>query len=87
MSYRVVIAKKALKELSDLPKNSVKKIAKSIEALSENPRPAGCKKLKGEEEILWRIRSGDYRVIYSIEDSIRIVEVRRIGHRKNIYNL
>ena len=87
MSFQIVIARKAWKELSSLPKNSVRKISASIEKLSYNPRPVGCKKLKGEEEILWRIRSGDYRIIYSVDDTVRIVEVRRIGHRKNIYDL
>ncbi|MGQ0738021.1 MAG: type II toxin-antitoxin system RelE family toxin [Bacteroidota bacterium] len=47
--------------------------------------PGGVKKLKGEKEDLYRIRSGDYRIIYSIEDKIRIVDIRKIGHRKDIY--
>jgi mRNA interferase RelE/StbE len=53
--------------------------------LAENPRPAGVKKLKGNNEDLYRIRSGDYRVVYSIEDEIRVVDIRKIGHRKDIY--
>ena len=49
-----------------------------------NPRPKGAKKLESKEEI-WRIRIGDYRVLYAIEDVIKIIEVRNIGHRKDIY--
>jgi len=56
-----------------------------INGLAENPRPSGVKKLKGISEDLYRIRSGDYRVIYSISDQIRIVDIRKIGHRKDIY--
>jgi mRNA interferase RelE/StbE len=54
--------------------------------LSENPRPSGCKKMKAEKEYLWRIRVSDYHIIYSIKDTIQIVVIRRVGHRKNIYN-
>lgn len=53
--------------------------------LANNPRPIGSKKLKGASENLWRIRIGDYRVVYLIEDSIKIIEIRKIGHRKDIY--
>ena len=49
------------------------------------PRPAGSKKLQGASENLWRIRTGDYRIIYAIEDTIKIIEIRKIGHRKDIY--
>lgn len=86
MIYRIQIRKQALKEMEALPVSANKKIVAAIENLSENPRPAGCKKLKGERESLWRIRIGDYRVIYSIEDVVRIVEIRKIGHRKEIYD-
>jgi len=85
LSYQITIRKKALKELELLPKKTNEKIVLVIDALSENPRPQGCKKLKGEEEYLWRIRVGDYRIIYTIEDSIKIIDIRRIGHRRNIY--
>jgi len=53
--------------------------------LAENPRPAGCKKLKGTHEDLWRIRIGNYRVIYTINDTIQIIDIQKIGHRKDIY--
>jgi mRNA interferase RelE/StbE len=59
--------------------------AKSRE-LENDPRPAGCKKLVGEKEELWRVRVGDYRIIYSIDDSIFIVDIGRVGRRKDVYN-
>ena len=85
MSYQIIIRKKAVKELEALPKKTNENIVQAIDSLTENPRPNGCKKLKGEEETLWRIRVGNYRIIYSIEDSIRIIDIRRIGHRRDIY--
>lgn len=86
MIYQVSIRKKALKDLEEIPTKISKQIGKAIDSLSINPRPQGCKKLKGEAEYIWRIRVGDYRILYTIEDIIKIVEVRRIGHRRNIYN-
>ena len=83
--YTVQFKKSAEKELEKLPTQIIKRISKAIDGLTENPRPVGSKKLEGQRESLWRIRIGDYRVIYLIEDVIRIVEIRRIGHRKDIY--
>jgi len=60
-------------------------ISHAIDALEENPRPSGCKKLKDATENLWRIRVGDYRIIYVIADEVKIVDVRKVGHRKDIY--
>ncbi|MDZ4844213.1 MAG: type II toxin-antitoxin system RelE/ParE family toxin [Chitinophagales bacterium] len=84
MSYAIRISKQALKELERLPANETRKISAAISDLSDNPCPVGCKKLKGEKEYLWRIRVGNYRVIYSIEDSVKVIEVRKIGDRKNV---
>lgn len=84
--YRITFKKSAEKELERLPVRAIKRISKAIDELSSNPRPAGSKKLEGQKESLWRIRTGDYRVIYLVEDVIRIVEIRRIGHRKDIYD-
>ena len=83
--YTITISQSALKELQRLQKPTVKKIEKAITELAKNPRPAGVKKLKGNTEDLYRIRSGDYRVVYSIEDEIKVVDIRKIGHRKDIY--
>lgn len=83
--YRVVVSKTAFKELYNLPADAVNRIVPAIKKLGEDPRPAGCKKLKGPQDN-WRIRIGDYRVIYSIDDVIRIVDVRGVGHRKDVYD-
>jgi mRNA interferase RelE/StbE len=83
--YAITISQSALKELQRLQKPTVKKIERAITELANNPRPAGVKKLKGNTEDLYRIRSGDYRVVYSIEDEIKVVDIRKIGHRKDIY--
>jgi mRNA interferase RelE/StbE len=83
--YNISINQSALKELGKLPKAMAKKAEKAIDALAEEPRPVGVKKLKGADEDLYRIRVGDFRIIYSIEDEIKIVDVLKIGHRKEIY--
>ena len=86
MLYKVDITKHALKELIALPIKVSTQITKAIDSLEKNPRPIGSKKLKGETDYLWRIRVGNYRVIYTIEDAVKIIEVRKIGHRKDIYD-
>jgi Cytotoxic translational repressor of toxin-antitoxin stability system len=85
MVYFIRFKRSAEKELEKLPKAAILKISKVIDSLAENPRLNGAKKLEGQKESLWRIRSGDYRIIYLIEDVVKIVEIRKIGHRKDIY--
>ncbi len=82
--YNVVFSKSAEKDIERLPANAVEKIIPVIISLEEDPRPPACKKLKGYTD-LWRIRIGNYRVIYAIEDKILVVDVREVGDRKNIY--
>ena len=84
--YKIVVVKSALKEMENLPQQVNKQVGKAIDDLANDPRPTGSKKLKAEKEYLWRIRIGNYRLIYLIEDKIKIVEVRKVGHRKNIYD-
>ncbi len=84
--YQIKITKHALKEIVALPTKVSAQISEAIDNLETNPRPKGCKKLKGETDYLWRIRVGNYRVIYSIEDALKIIEIRKVGHRKNIYD-
>ncbi len=84
MSYEVLILRRAQKELADLPKADYERVRDAVVALTENPRPAGCKKLVGREG--WRIRSGDYRVIYEIDDTQQKVTVLHIGHRRDVYS-
>ena len=83
--YSISITPSALKDIAKLPKAMIKKTEIIIDSLSEQPRPIGVKKLKGISEDLYRIRVGDYRIIYSIEDEIKIVDILKIGHRKEIY--
>jgi len=63
---------------------ALQRIFARIEALADTPRPPGCKKLRGTRD-LWRIRIGDYRAIYQIDDARHIVEIRAVGDRKDIY--
>ena len=83
--YTINIVQSALRELQKLEKPAIKRLEKAITALAKNPRPIGVKKLRGNTDALYRIRSGDYRVIYSIEEEIKVVDIRKIGHRKDIY--
>lgn len=83
MSYQVVILRRAQKELAKLPEPEYQRVVTAIQALSEVPRPPGCIKLTGREA--WRIRVGQYRVIYEIVDSACIVTVVDVGNRRDIY--
>lgn len=71
------------KDLRGVPKADVKRILARIETLGDDPRAAGCEKLSGAE--LYRVRQGAYRIVYEIYDACVVVEVIRIGHRKDIY--
>lgn len=84
MSYRLVVASRAKTELEGIPSPTFDAIEKRMLALGEDPRPPGCKKLKGNDRT-WRIRSGNYRVLYQIDDSAKIVTVIGVGHRKDVY--
>lgn len=84
MSYRITFARSARRELAELPSEVAHRIFKKIEALSGEPRPPGCKKLKGNSR-LWRIRVADYRIIYDIDDDNLIVDVVIVRHRKDAY--
>jgi mRNA interferase RelE/StbE len=81
--YKITIKKSAYKELQQISSPYNKKIVEAIDALADNPRPVGVKKLRGEEA--YRIRVADYRVIYTVEDIIQIIEVQRIRHRRDAY--
>ena len=83
MSYAVFILRRAQKELSELPSEVYEQTKETIRTLAEEPRPPGCKKLTGREG--WRIRVGDYRIIYEIDDARNVVTVLDIGHRRDIY--
>jgi len=83
LSYTIVIASKAQKQLDKFSDHIAAPILDAISDLAEDPRPSGCKKLKGREG--YRIRVGNYRIIYEIFDSELIVDVIAVGHRKDIY--
>ncbi len=82
--YRITFARSARKELERLPAGLVERILEKIEALSDNPRPAGVTKLKGQKG-LWRLRVGDYRVVFFIDDAARLVDVSIVRHRREVY--
>ena len=84
MGYSIVFARRALRDLKSLSAVDQTRVAKRIDALAQNPRPHGSKKLQASED-LYRIRSGDFRVIYSITDRELLVLVIRIGNRRDIY--
>jgi mRNA interferase RelE/StbE len=83
--YRLALTESAIKELTRLRVSAVERITARIGKLAGDPRPSGCKKLKGGVNE-WRIRIGDYRGIYAIEDSKKTVDVTRIAHRKDAYD-
>ena len=83
-SYRVVLTSSAERELKKLPADLVARILPRLESLASNTRPAGCRKLQGGDRE-WRIRVGDYRVVYTIDDGKLLVEVVRIRHRREVY--
>jgi mRNA interferase RelE/StbE len=82
--YRVLLERGAEKDLSRLSSENHGRVIVAIQALASNPRPPGCRKLTGSKND-WRIRVGDYRVVYEIADEIRIVRVNRVRHRREVY--
>jgi mRNA interferase RelE/StbE len=84
VDYRIEFARKALREFQNLPAQVKKRLKPKIDALGQNPRPRGVKKIEGKEN-LYRIRVGDYRVIYEVLDKVLLVLVVKLGDRKDIY--
>jgi mRNA interferase RelE/StbE len=82
--YSISFARSARKELERLPDDIADRILAKAEALAGNPRPAGVIKLHGQKN-LWRMRVGDYRVVYSTDDSSKAVDVSVIRHRRDVY--
>ena len=82
-SYSLLIKASAAKELEATPKKDRKRLAERIRGLATAPRPAGSEKLSGEEK--YRIRQGDYRILYLIEDARSTVTIVKIGHRREVY--
>ena len=81
--YKVEIRRQAQRALDKLPKSDFQAVVRAIKGLAETPRPRGVEKVKTTG--LWRVRQGDYRIIYAIDDKEHLVTVVRIGHRREIY--
>jgi mRNA interferase RelE/StbE len=83
-SYAVELKPSARKELESLPDTVLTRVIRKIESLARDPRPAGCKKLKGYNDT-WRVRIGDWRIVYIVNDAARLVSVTRVAHRSKVY--
>lgn len=82
--YEILLRRSVLrKDLERIPKADAQRITEAIRALADNPRPPGVQKLSGQER--YRIRQGDYRIIYSVQDADHTVWVVKIGHRRDVY--
>ena len=82
--YVVEIKLSARKELDALTDNVLSRVIRKMDSLGQQPRPAGCKKLKGYKD-QWRLRVGDWRVVYVIDDAAKLVSITRIAHRRDVY--
>jgi mRNA interferase RelE/StbE len=85
MFYQVEITKKASKEIAKLPSSIARRVLKAIAALADDPRPAGVRKLQ-TVEATYRVRVGDYRIVYTINDRELVVLVVKVGNRRDVYN-
>jgi len=81
--YEVITPRRVQRIIAALPTADSRRVLAAIKALAQSPRPAGVTKLRGED--LWRIRVGDYRVVYAIEDQRLVVTIVRVGHRREVY--
>ena len=80
--YTVRLKRSAERELRRLPRDNIPRILSRMQQLASQPRPPGCKKLTGEEE--YRVRQGDFRFLYTVDDQQRLVEVVKIAHRREV---
>jgi mRNA interferase RelE/StbE len=82
--YKVEIARRAAKVLTALPRREQQRVRAAIDLLSDNPRPPGCVAMAGEDNA-YRVRVGDYRIVYEVIDKRLLVQVVRVGHRTDVY--
>ncbi len=82
-AYKIFFRESVEKDFAAIPRSDLKKILQRIQALTDNPRPAGCEKLTAQER--YRVRQGRYRILYSIQDWELTVWVVKVRHRKDIY--
>lgn len=83
MMYKIELRRRAQRALDRLPKADFQAVVEAMNDLAQTPRPRGIEKVK--DTGLWRIRQGDYRIIYAIDDDRQLVTVVRVGHRREIY--
>ncbi|MDO8749799.1 MAG: type II toxin-antitoxin system RelE/ParE family toxin [Dehalococcoidia bacterium] len=83
MSYEVLILRRAQRELAELPSEAYQRVKEAILNLANQPRPRGSRKLSGREG--WRIRVGNYRVVYEIDDTQQTITILHVGHRRDVY--
>lgn len=84
MTYRIELSPAAARQLRKLDAQARRRVQAAVELLADDPRPAGAKMLVGGEGE-WRVRTGDYRIIYEINDNVLLVLVLALGHRREIY--
>jgi mRNA interferase RelE/StbE len=82
--YDITFARSARRELEGMERKAAQRILRRIEDLADDPRPHGCRKLQGGAE-LWRIRMGEYRVVYSVDDDAGMVDIIAVRHRRDVY--
>jgi mRNA interferase RelE/StbE len=82
-SYRLEVKRSAAKEIGDLGKADCQRVIARIQLLASNPRPHGCEKLSGAEK--YRIRQGDYRILYEIDDAAKVVTIVKVGNQREVY--
>ena len=82
-AYSIFFKDSVRKDLAAIPKGDLQRIMEQIGTLADNPRPMGCEKLSGQEK--YRLRQGNYRIVYSIQDSQLTVWVVKVGHRREVY--
>jgi len=83
-AYRIELKPSAARELAALEQKDRVRVAKKISALAANPRPPRAEKLTGADDV-WRVRVGDYRIVYALHDAVLLVLVVRVGHRRDVY--
>ena len=85
MSYRVQLSAAAERDLERIPRDALRRVDAKLSAMGREPRPHGVAKLRGREGTGWRVRVGDYRILYTIDDDARTVSVYRIAPRSSAY--
>ena len=85
MSYALLLERQAEKDLRNLPLQVLRRIDARLLALPDEPRPRGTLKLKGKADEGWRVKVGDYRILYTIDSKQQMIKVYRIGHRRGVY--